>query len=261
MTKIGINKKYKSKIKEFIKHNKFYYDKNKPLITDSEYDILKKEILELEKKYKFLTDKNSPNNSVGFKPSKSFAKYKHKLPMLSLSNAFNEEDLKNFEKKIINFLSFKNNTEVEYSTEPKIDGISASLIYKNGILETGLSRGDGIEGEDITENLKTINDIPKKLLSDNYPSEIDIRGEVFISKNDFNKIKDKFANPRNAASGSLRQKNPLETKKIPLHFVAYTYGYFESDKIKKQSDFFLYFFKRCMIFFSEFFETCFSLIS
>ncbi len=154
MTKIGINKKYKSKIKEFIKHNKFYYDKNKPLITDSEYDILKKEILELEKKYKFLTDKNSPNNSVGFKPSKSFAKYKHKLPMLSLSNAFNEEDLKNFEKKIFNYLN--KIVKINYSVEPKIDGISASLTYKNKILESGVSRGDGRIGELITENLKTI---------------------------------------------------------------------------------------------------------
>ena len=235
MTKIDIKKKYKSKIKEFVKHNKFYYDKNKPLITDSEYDILKKEILELEKNFKFLTHKNSPNNSVGFKPSKSFAKYKHKLPMLSLSNAYNEEDLKNFEKKIFNYLN--KIIEIDYSVEPKIDGISASLTYKNKILESGVSRGDGRVGELITENLKTIKDIPHKVNSNNFPSEIEIRGEVFIKKKDFLKIKDNFANPRNAASGSLRQKNPKDTKKMPLNFIAYTFGYAPDYNGKYQSDF------------------------
>ena len=235
MTKINIKKQYKSKIKEFVKHNKFYYDKNKPSITDSEYDILKKEILELEKNYKFLSDKNSPNNSVGFKPSKSFAKYKHKLPMLSLSNAFNEEDLKNFEKKIFNYLN--KSIKINYSVEPKIDGISASLTYKNKILKSGVSRGDGKVGELITENLKTIKNIPHKINNNNFPTEIEIRGEVFIKKNDFLKIKDNFANPRNAASGSLRQKNPKDTKKIPLNFIAYTFGYAHDYNVKYQSDF------------------------
>ena len=235
MTKINIKKQYKSKIKEFVKHNKFYYDKNKPSITDSEYDILKKEILELEKNYKFLSDKNSPNNSVGFKPSKSFSKYKHKLPMLSLSNAFNEEDLKNFEKKIFNYLN--KSIKINYSVEPKIDGISASLTYKNKILKSGVSRGDGKVGELITENLKTIKNIPHKINNNNFPTEIEIRGEVFIKKNDFLKIKDNFANPRNAASGSLRQKNPKDTKKIPLNFIAYTFGYAHDYNVKYQSDF------------------------
>ena len=237
MNKISIKKDYFNKIKLLNKYNKFYYDKSNPIVSDNDYDILKKNIIEIEKKYPKLISKESPSFSVGFKPSKNFKKIKHKIPMLSLNNAFNEEDLKNFEKKIINFLSLKNNIEIEYSVEPKIDGISASLTYKKGILETGLSRGDGIEGEDITENLKTINDIPKKLLSNNFPSEIDVRGEVFISKNDFNKIKDKFANPRNAASGSLRQKKPEETKKIPLKFIAYTFGYNDNNKSKTQLDF------------------------
>jgi len=235
MTIIDIKKKYKSKIKEIVKHNKLYYDKNNPIISDLEYDILKKEIIDLEKKYKFLNDKNSPNYSVGYKPSKSFVKYKHKLPMLSLSNAFNEEDLKNFEKKIFNYLN--KNIKINYSVEPKIDGISASLTYKNKKLEYGVSRGDGKIGEIITENLKTIKDIPHKINSDKFPSEIEIRGEVFIKKRDFLKIKDNFANPRNAASGSLRQKNPNETKKIPLNFMAYTFGYSQGYKIKCQSDF------------------------
>ena len=155
--------------------------------------------------------------------------------MLSLSNAFDVKDLENFEKKIFNFLNKK--IDIEYSVEPKIDGISASLTYKNGLLVMGTSRGDGTIGEVITENLKTISDIPQRITNKDFPKDIDIRGEVFIEKNDFIKLKNDFANPRNAASGSLRQKNPLETKKIPLNFVAYTYGYFENDKIKKQSDF------------------------
>ena len=157
--------------------------------------------------------------------------------MLSLGNAFNEEDLKNFEKKIIKFLSLKNANEIEYSAEPKIDGISASLIYVKGIFLKGLSRGDGLEGEDITQNLKTIKDIPTLIQEKNFPEEIDIRGEVFIENNDFKKIEEKFANPRNAASGSLRQKNSAVTSKIPLKFIAYTHGHVKNMKINKQIDF------------------------
>ncbi len=237
MNKTSIDKNYLNKIKLLEKYNQYYYDKSDPIVSDQEYDKLKQEILELEKNTINLKHKKSPSKIVGFKPSKAFNKIKHKVPMLSLSNAFDEEDLKNFEKKIINFLSLKKNFRIEYSTEPKIDGISASLTYKNGIFITGLSRGDGTEGEDITKNLKTINDIPSKIFSKDFPSEIDIRGEVFITKKDFKKMEGKFANPRNAASGSLRQKNPDETKKIPLKFIAYTFGYIENNEIKKQSDF------------------------
>ena len=155
--------------------------------------------------------------------------------MLSLANAFNDEDLKNFEKKIFNYLN--NQIKFEYSVEPKIDGISASLTYKNKSLLYGVSRGDGETGEIITENLKTISDIPHKIKARDFPDEIEIRGEVFIKKKDFFKIKEKFANPRNAASGSLRQKNPSETKKIPLKFIAYTFGYIKKNNFKLQSDF------------------------
>ena len=155
--------------------------------------------------------------------------------MLSLSNAFDKDDLINFEKKIINFLNEK--IPFEYSVEPKIDGISASLTYLNGQLTYGVSRGDGSEGELITNNLKTIKDIPHKIHKKNIPEEIEIRGEVFIEKNDFEKIKDKFANARNAASGTLRQKDPKETKKIPLKFIAYTFGYISKNRFKNQSEF------------------------
>jgi len=237
MDKIKIKKDYLKKIQKIVKLNKHYYDLSKPLVDDKEYDQIKEDILLLEQKYDFLTDKNSPSKKVGFKPSKNFKKISHKVSMLSLSNAFSEEDLINFEKKIINFLNEKKSYEIEYSAEPKIDGISASLNYKEGKFIMGLSRGDGKEGEDITQNLKTISDIPKNVISKDFPTEIDIRGEVFIQNKDFEKLKDKFANPRNAASGSLRQKNPADTKKIPLKFIAYTYGYVNNMKINKQNEY------------------------
>ena len=232
-----IKKSYQQKIKLFNKYNKYYYEKSSPLVIDSEFDKLKNEIINLEKKYKFLKTKISPSDIIGYKPSKNFEKAKHRVKMLSLSNIFSEEDLNNFEKKICNFLNLKHETKFEYSVEPKIDGISASLTYKNGILISGLSRGDGIEGELITNNLKTIKDIPHKIEEKDFPKDIDIRGEVYISNKDFEKLKNIFANPRNAASGSLRQKDPSETKKIPLKFCAYTFGYLKENKFKKQSDF------------------------
>ena len=237
MDKPRIKKDYLNKIQKLLDLNKHYYDLSKPLVDDKEYDKIKSEVLSLEEKYKFLKNENSPSKIVGFKPSKIFKKVPHKVSMLSLSNAFSEEDLVNFEKKIINFLDQKSSFEIEYSAEPKIDGISASLIYKKGKFLMGLSRGDGKEGEDITQNLQTINDIPKSISAKDFPTEIDIRGEVFIQNKDFKKLKDKFANPRNAASGSLRQKNPEDTKKIPLKFIAYTYGYVSDMKINKQNEY------------------------
>ena len=234
MDKKRIKSEYNQKIKLINDYNENYYDKSKPLVEDKEYDELKKDILLLEKNYTFLSSANSPSKIVGYKPSKNFKKALHRVPMLSLANAFTEDDLLNFEKKILNFISEKENFEISYSAEPKIDGISASLTYKNGNFIKGLSRGDGKEGEDITENLATIEDIPKKIVSNNFPKEIDIRGEVFIKNSDFQNIKDKFANPRNAASGSLRQKNPNDTSKIPLKFIAYTFGYEQGLKVESQ---------------------------
>ncbi len=237
MNKDEIKKEYKEKIKIIKKYNESYYVNNKSIITDHKYDVLKQEIANLEKEYHYLDNKDSPTKTVGFKPSKNFHKVKHKIPMLSLGNAFNEEDLKNFEKKIINFLSLKDANSIEYSAEPKIDGISASLIYVKGKFLRGLSRGDGSEGEDITENLKTIKDIPTSITNKSFPEEIDIRGEVFIENKDFEKINEKFANPRNAASGSLRQKDSTVTSKIPLKFIAYTHGHIKNMKIDNQIDF------------------------
>ena len=153
MNKKKIESEYKKKIKLLISYNKNYYDVSKPLVSDKEYDDLKKSILILENKHSYLYSEKSPSKIVGFKPSKNFKKITHRAPMLSLANAFGRDDLINFEKRILNFLSKNDDFQLSYSAEPKIDGISASLIYKNGDFKIGLSRGDGKEGEDITANL------------------------------------------------------------------------------------------------------------
>ena len=150
-----IIEQFKLKIENLKKHNKFYYTDDNPRIKDSDYDLLKNDIFDLEKKFKFLRNLNLTENLFGAKPSNKFKKIKHLLPMLSLSNAFSEKDMKDFLKKINNFLNIKHE-EIELISEPKIDGISASLIYEKGILVRGSSRGDGYVGEDILENLKTI---------------------------------------------------------------------------------------------------------
>ena len=236
MSKKKIENLYKKKISILKKHNHYYYNQDKPQITDKDYDDLKSEILLLEKKNNFLKKLNLSQNLVGAKPTNKFKKVLHLQPMLSLSNAFNMDDMKDFIKKINNFLSFKDR-KIQLFSEPKIDGISATLIYENGILIRGLSRGDGTVGEDILSNLKTISSIPKFIKGENIPNLLEIRCEVYIGKKDFLKISDKFANPRNAAGGSLRQKNPLETEKIPLKYFAYGFGAVEPMIFKEQSDF------------------------
>ena len=227
---------YKKLTSDLKKHNIYYYNNDDPKISDSEYDRFKKQALELEKKYPFLKNIYSVSNIVGAEPSNKFKKIKHLQPMLSLSNAFNKNDMEDFLKKINNFLNIKNDL-IETFAEPKIDGISATLIYKKGLLIKGLSRGDGVVGENILENLKTISGIPTEITSSEIPNLLEIRCEIFIGKKDFIKIKDKFANPRNAAGGSLRQKDPKATSKIPLKYFAYGFGAVEPMIFKTQSEF------------------------
>jgi DNA ligase (NAD+) len=231
-----IIEQFKLKIENLKKHNKFYYTDDNPRIKDSDYDLLKNDIFDLEKKFKFLRNLNLTENLFGAKPSNKFKKIKHLLPMLSLSNAFSEKDMKDFLKKINNFLNIKHE-EIELISEPKIDGISASLIYEKGILVRGSSRGDGYVGEDILENLKTIKGIPQNINSKDVPNLLEVRCEIYIGKKDFIKIKDRFANPRNAAGGSLRQKDPNVTARMPLQYFAYGLGKDESKKFKTQSNF------------------------
>ena len=234
--KSQITSLFKKKISEIKRHNDFYFNKDRPVISDKDYDNLKREIIELQNKYKFLKDQKPLEDLVGSPPTNKFKKVKHLRPMLSLSNAFDKNDMIDFIKKIKNFLNSKSET-IEFFCEPKIDGISATLIYENGSLIKGLSRGDGITGEDILENLKTITAIPKKIKGENIPKLLEIRSEIFISKKDFNNLKQDFANPRNAAGGSLRQKDPKETSKIPLKYFAYGFGAVEPMNFLKQSEF------------------------
>jgi DNA ligase (NAD+) len=234
--KLKIKKLYKEKVNEILKHNKFYFINDSPQISDSKYDGIKRETLLLEKKYPYLKKLGLVEKIVGAPASNKFKKIKHLRPMLSLSNAFNKNDMSDFFKKIINFLNYENKN-IELFSEPKIDGISATLIYEKGLLTRGLSRGDGITGEDILANLKTIKSIPKKIQTINVPKLLEIRCEIFINKKNFNSLKQKFANPRNAAGGSLRQKNPKETSKIPLEYFAYGFGAIEPMNFKKQSQF------------------------
>ena len=233
--KKNLIKEFKKKIKELKNHNHLYFNKDKPIISDAEYDDLKK-LFKLETSNKFLKELNLLNNMVGATPTNKFKKFNHLKPMLSLSNAFEKNDMIDFIKKIQNFLNIQNEN-IEIFSEPKIDGISATLIYENGILIRGLSRGDGKVGEDILENLKTISTIPKNIDDKDVPKLLEIRCEIFIGKKDFIKIKDKFANPRNAAGGSLRQKDSRQTAKMPLKYFAYGFGAVEPMIFKTQSEF------------------------
>ncbi|MDA8771292.1 NAD-dependent DNA ligase LigA [Candidatus Pelagibacter bacterium] len=231
-----IKHEYIKKINLLKKYNKFYFINDAPKISDFEYDKIKKDLLELEKINPYLKKLEDVSSIIGAPPSNKFKKIKHLKPMLSLSNAFEKKDIEDFQKKINNFLNDKEK-KIELFCEPKIDGISATLIYEKGNLTKGLSRGDGITGEDILENLKTINNIPQRINAQDLPQLIEIRCEIYIGKKDFAKIKDNFANPRNAAGGSLRQKDPRETSKIPLQYFAYGFGAMHPMLFLKQSKF------------------------
>ena len=212
------------------KHNILYHQKDKPKITDAEFDALIIENNKLEKKYPNLIIKNSPNFLIGGPVSNKFDKIQHKLPMLSLQNAFNENDVIDFIERIKKFLNLEKNHKFDFISEPKIDGLSINLNYEDGFLKSASTRGDGKIGENVTQNVLNINGIPTKLNNNNLPKQIEIRGEIFLNKTDFIKLnktmkeKNKFSNPRNAAAGSLRQLDSEITKKRPLKFLAHGLG-------------------------------------
>ena len=238
-------KKYEQLKEEIQLHNYNYHALDDPKISDSEYDKLFRSLLDLEEENPQLVTPDSPTQRVGFSPIDEFETFEHSVPMLSLANVFSEKEFSDFHDRILKRLV--NIDDFEYFCEPKMDGAAVSLIYKNGILERALTRGDGRVGEDISQNVKTIRSIPQKLSSSeaNIPSLLVIRGEIFISKDAFEKMNEKakensekvFANPRNAASGSLRQKDSNETRKIPLNFIAYTFGFVKQSNFRYQSDF------------------------
>jgi len=212
------------------KHNVHYHHDDRPKISDAEYDSLVKENNDIEKLYPHLTLKDGPNYQIGAKPLKKFKKTAHRTPMFSLANAFNQKDIMDFDDRIKKFINLKKNILLDFICEPKIDGLSLNLIYENGILLNAVTRGDGKIGEDVTQNILHIENIPNNL-GKNYPETIEIRGEVYLSKNDFKKLneklceKDKFANPRNAAAGSIRQLDSIISKSRPLKFIAHGLGY------------------------------------
>ena len=230
-----ITLKFKDKIEKLKYHNNLYFNHDAPKISDAKYDELKNEINFLKEKFSFLKKLKISSDFVGSAPLNKFKKIKHSKAMLSLSNVFDKKGMEDFLSKVNNFLNI--NYEIELSSELKIDGISASLTYENGKLIKGLSRGDGVVGEDILNNLMTVKEIPKKISDTNIPKIIEIRGEIYIGKKDFQNINKKFANPRNAAGGSLRQKNPKETAKIPLKYFAYGFGDLNPNSFESQEDF------------------------
>jgi DNA ligase (NAD+) len=232
--------------KEIIRHNDFYYDKNDPKISDSEYDNLIKELEQLEREYPIFASLNSPTQKVSGVISSSFESVRHSLPMLSLDNTYSYEETARWYERIKKNLSGE--AGLEFIVEPKIDGISTNLTYVNGILVIGATRGDGVKGENVTENIKTVEGIPYKLRVENPPSFFELRGEVYINKLDFKSLNDEifkiggqgFSNPRNAASGSLRQKNPQITSARKLRFFAHSFGRIRGRQLRRQSDFLRY---------------------
>ena len=235
-TKNSLEKKVKIKLEKLYetikKHDIAYYENHNPTISDAEYDEIRRLILEIEKDYPSLITSNSPSLRVGAEPSEKFKKVKHSTPMLSIQNAKNKEEVIAWSDSLRNFLRIDENNIIEYVAEPKIDGLSASLIYEDGVLKVGATRGNGKIGEDITENIKTIKGIPHTIDKKRAPKFLEIRGEVYMSHDNFNllnEIQDKqgkelFKNPRNAAAGSLKQLDPKETAKRSLEFFAYAWG-------------------------------------
>ncbi|MBX7147147.1 MAG: NAD-dependent DNA ligase LigA [Alphaproteobacteria bacterium] len=225
-------------------HNELYHQKDTPEISDAAFDKLFQRNQAIEKKFPHLKREDSPSQFVGSAPAAVFSKIPHGVPMLSLNNGFSKEHIVDFIKKICRFLSLSENA-LEFIAEPKIDGVSTNLLYENGFLTKGATRGDGKVGEDITNNLKTIKDIPHKIHGGNIPKRIEIRGEIYITKNDFlelNQSREKeeenlFANPRNAAAGSLRQLDSTITASRPLRFFAYGYGLHQDKSFNTEQEF------------------------
>ena len=221
-------------------HSHKYHSLDTPEIEDHEYDALFQELLQLEDRFPELLYDFSPSQRVGSKPLEGFKKIEHLIPMLSLENAFNQQDMEDFNKRILERLLIE--ADVNFSCEPKLDGIAVNLLYKNGRLDLASTRGDGKIGEDITHNIRTINSIPLSLIDSNskLPNVIEIRGEVFIEKKDFDLTNKKaikagektFANPRNAAAGSLRQLDPSIAASRPWKFYAHGMGFIEEGDFK-----------------------------
>ncbi len=217
---------------EIAVHDKRYYLEDKPTVTDAEYDALRVRNAAIEKRFPDLVRADSPSRRVGAAPTGKFKKVRHAVPMLSLDNAFADQDVADFVARIRRFLKLSDGEVIAFSAEPKIDGLSMSLRYEDGELVTAATRGDGAEGEDVTANIKTIKEVPQRLKGKHVPKICEVRGEVYMTKSGFLALNKRqaeageqtFVNPRNSAAGSLRQKDPAITASRPLGFFAYAWG-------------------------------------
>ncbi len=218
--------------KEIAYHDDLYYRQDAPEISDADYDALRERNAAIEARFPDLVRPDSPSLRVGAAPSEAFAKVRHAVPMLSLENGFEEQDVFDFVDSVRSFLNWPADAPLDMTAEPKIDGLSISLRYEHGNLTLGVTRGDGYEGENVTANVRTIHDIPKRVTAKNFPSVFEVRGEIYMSHSAFEALNKEqaaagerlFANPRNAAAGSLRQLDPSITAKRPLKFFAYSWG-------------------------------------
>ncbi len=248
MTERQARSEHKRLADEITHHDKLYHEKDEPEISDADYDKLRQRLKTIEAKFPQIVDMFSPTQRVAPTPTTAFAKVKHARPMLSLDNAFSEEDLTDFierlRRALVRDIDLASDSEVALACEPKIDGLSISLRYEDGVFTVGATRGDGTTGEDVTPNLLTVKDIPHKLKG-SPPKSIEIRGEVYMERKAFDEMNERqeaveektFANPRNAAAGSLRQLDPEITKTRPLRFFAYAWGEAEPRTWKTHSEY------------------------
>src|SRR5688500_8621529 len=217
---------------ELTAHDKRYYQDDKPTVSDAEYDALRKRYGAIEERFPDLRTLESLTLKVGSAPIGRFAKVRHAVPMLSLDNAFSEDDVTRFVERIRRFLKLDAEEPLVFTAEPKIDGLSMTLRYQDGKLTNGATRGDGAEGEDVTANIRTLKDVPHALKGKDSPAVVEVRGEVYMTKADFLALNERqkaaghelYVNPRNTAAGSLRQKDPGITASRPLRFFAYAWG-------------------------------------
>ncbi|MFP3920414.1 MAG: NAD-dependent DNA ligase LigA, partial [Dichotomicrobium sp.] len=232
LTREQAERDYRALIDEIARHDEAYYVEDAPVISDAAYDALRQRLEAIEARFPDIIAPDSPSQRVGAAPSEKFAKVRHRVPMLSLGNAFADSEITDFVDRIRRFLGMEKDADVAFTAEPKLDGLSMSLVYEDAKLAYAATRGDGTEGEEVTANIRTISSIPKRVRAKSFPARFEVRGEVFMSHEDFEALNARqaeagaktFANPRNAAAGSVRQLDSKITASRPLKFLAWGWG-------------------------------------